>query len=83
MKKFFIVFLITFCFGVTAATIFHGIAKKVGPYYSVTVREKYGPTFVIDSVNIIAETDGKFIITRKGDLYGIYPCENYGVEIKK
>lgn len=60
-----------------ASAVFHLVSRAAGPYYTIELREKYGTPWVLDSVNLVAEKDGNFIVTRAGRLYGVFARENY------
>jgi hypothetical protein len=65
-----------------ASAVFHLVVKLNEPMYTIELKEKYGITQVIDSVNIVTECNGSFTITRAGKLFGIFPRENYSFVVK-
>jgi hypothetical protein len=65
-----------------ASAVFHLVVKLNEPMYTIELKEKYGITRTVDSVNIVAEKDGSFTITRAGKLFGIFPRENYSFVVK-
>jgi hypothetical protein len=58
------------------------VSRGVNDGVMIRVLEKYGPTWVIDSVNIVALSDGMWYVTRAGHLYAAYPSSNYGIEVE-
>jgi hypothetical protein len=44
------------------------INPKTGPYVKLTLKEKYGSTLIIDSVNIYVVIDGVLRVTRAGEV---------------
>jgi hypothetical protein len=73
-----IVALAAYCaIAFATGVVFHLVTLKEGPYYVIEMREKYGTPWVLDSVNLVVEKDGNFIVTRAGNLYGVFARENY------
>lgn len=57
------------------------VARETGDGVTVRLREKYGPTWTVDSVNVVALHEGVWYVTRAGAVYGAYPSGNYAVEV--
>ena len=48
--------------------------------FTLSVREKYGETIVLNETNCVIEKDGSYYVSIKGRLHGVYPKCNYSVE---
>lgn len=57
------------------------VAREIGDGVTVRLREKYGLTWTVDSVNVVALHEGVWYVTRAGQVYGAYPSGNYAVEV--
>lgn len=50
---------------------------------TITIREKYGPTIVVDSVTLVLIKDNRFYVTRARKAYGVFPLSNYAITERK
>ena len=50
--------------------------------HTICLREKYGPVIEVDSVTLVIVKNDKLYITRAKRSFGVYPCENYSIQIK-